>query len=514
MKSRTLILATAIALLTVLVLSIPVAAQRIRYKLIDIGTFGGPASLIAPSSGGPQNPARALTSRGVVVGQAETATPDPFSPDCFNPYCLAGHAFRWQDGVLTDLGTLEGVNSNLSSVANWINDRGWIAGASYSGGIDPVTGFPARHAVLWKNGEIIDLGTLGEDFSEANALNNRGQVVGLSLNGIPDPVSIFDQPTESRAFLWQNGIMQDLGTLGGLDAGAFAVNESGQVAGISTTSAMPNATTGIPTIRPFLWQRGGMMNLGTLGGTASGVDGPAILLNNRGQVAGTSTLAGDMTYHPFLWEHGVIKDLGTLGGDTGFVNWITDAGDVMGQADLPGPSGSQNHHAFLWRNGVKTDLGSLGSSSHGEGINSQGQIVGRYRIAELENPRQHAFLWENGGPMVDLNTLIPPNSSLELEEGGNINDRGEIAGRGVPPGCDDVDACGHAFILIPCDNAVTCETNIDVTTAGIQNNAALINRPSTTSTQAPRTEMQILSAWRARLSQRYHIRGLGASPRD
>jgi len=512
MKSRTLTCFIA-TLFAVLALPLQLAAQHTKYKLIDLGTFGGPASLIAQAAG-PQNPARALTSRGVVVGQAETATPDPFSPDCFNPYCLAGHAFRWQDGVLTDLGTLEGVNSNLSSVANWINDRGWIAGASYSGGIDPVTGFPARHAVLWKNGEIIDLGTLGEDFSEANALNNRGQVVGLSLNGIPDPVSIFDQPTESRAFLWQNGIMQDLGTLGGLDAGAFAVNESGQVAGISTTSAMPNATTGIPTIRPFLWQRGGMMNLGTLGGTASGVDGPAILLNNRGQVAGTSTLAGDMTYHPFLWEHGVIKDLGTLGGDTGFVNWITDAGDVMGQADLPGPSGSQNHHAFLWRNGVKTDLGSLGSSSHGEGINSQGQIVGRYRIAELENPRQHAFLWENGGPMVDLNTLIPPNSSLELEEGGNINDRGEIAGRGVPPGCDDVDACGHAFILIPCDNAVTCETNIDVTTAGIQNNAALINRPSTTSTQAPRTEMQILSAWRARLSQRYHIRGLGAWPRD
>src|SRR5437867_13431079 len=98
MKSRTLILATAIALLTVLVLSIPVAAQRIRYKLIDIGTFGGPASIIAPSSGGPQNPARALTSHGVVVGAAETGTSDPFSPNCFNPYCLAGHAFGGRTG--------------------------------------------------------------------------------------------------------------------------------------------------------------------------------------------------------------------------------------------------------------------------------------------------------------------------------------------------------------------------------------------------------------------------------
>src|SRR5437667_9806296 len=157
MKFRTLILISAISLLTALALPLQLAAQHTKYKLIDLGTFGGPASVIAHSSGGPQNPARALTSRGVVVGPAETATPDPFSPRCFTPDCLAGHAFRWQDGVLTDLGTLQGVNSDLSSVANWINDRGWIAGASYSGGIDPVTGFPARHAVLWKNGEIIDL---------------------------------------------------------------------------------------------------------------------------------------------------------------------------------------------------------------------------------------------------------------------------------------------------------------------------------------------------------------------
>src|SRR5947209_15165484 len=98
MKCRTLTLISAISLLAALALPVEVAAQHTRYKLIDIGTFGGPASLIAPSSGGPQNPARALTSRGVVVGQAETATPDPFSPNCFNPYCLASHAFRWQDG--------------------------------------------------------------------------------------------------------------------------------------------------------------------------------------------------------------------------------------------------------------------------------------------------------------------------------------------------------------------------------------------------------------------------------
>ena len=164
-----------------------------------------------------------------------------------------------------------------------------------------------------------------------------------------------------------------------------------------------------------------------------------ILLNNRGQVAGTSTLAGDINpatggliYHPFVWQHGVITDVGTLGGDTGFITWINDAGEAIGAADLPGPSGSQSHHAFLWRNGVMKDLGTLGGTSHAEGINSAGQIVGRSKPTP-ESTIQHAFLWENGGPMVDLNTLIPANSSLLLEEGGNINDRGEIAGRGVSP---------------------------------------------------------------------------------
>jgi probable HAF family extracellular repeat protein len=465
MKSRTQIWMAAVYFFTALALPVSTPAQdnsslghkskHQQYKLIDMGTFGGPASLIAPSfGGGPENPGRAVTNRGVIVGAAQTPIPDPNCNGCF-----VFHAFRWQDNVLTDLGTLQGVDSDLSSGANWINDRGWIAGFSYIGGLDPLTASPASHAVLWRNGEILDLGTLGEDFGAANALNNSGQVVGFSLNAIPDPVSILGLPTEVRAFLWQNGVMQDLGTLGGLDAIASAVNESGQVAGISSTNTVPNATTGIPTVHPFLWNRGRMIDLGTLGGTNSGVDGPIILLNNRGQVAGTSTLAGDVAVHPFLWEHGVLKDLGTLGGDTGFVTWINDGGDVIGTADLPGPSGSQSHHAFLWRNGVKTDLGSLGGTSHAEGVNSQSQIVGR--SFPISSSVQHAFIWENGGPMVDLNSLIPANSGLLLEEGGNINDRGEIAGRGLPAGCNDVDACGHAFLLIPngdCDD--DCEARV------------------------------------------------------
>jgi probable HAF family extracellular repeat protein len=107
-----------------------------------------------------------------------------------------------------------------------------------------------------------------------------------------------------------------------------------------------------------------------------------------------------------------------------------------------------------------TDLGTFGTNSNAFAINSEGQIVGRSR---LNRTTVHAFLWENGGPMVDLNTLIPANSSLQLEEAFNINDRGEITGLGAPPGVPSVpDAIGlHPFLLIPCSAGETegCEDN-------------------------------------------------------
>ena len=104
-----------------------------------------------------------------------------------------------------------------------------------------------------------------------------------------------------------------------------------------------------------------------------------------------------------------------------------NAGQVVGEADLPG---SQTHDAFLWEKGVMKDLGNLGHSSFAFAINSNGQVVGH----SLANDGTfHAFLWENGGSMIDLNALVPPGSSLQqLTDALNINDRGEIYGVGVP----------------------------------------------------------------------------------
>ena len=103
---------------------------------------------------------------------------------------------------------------------------------------------PQYRAVLWGENGIVDLGTLdGGYYSVANAVNNHGQVVGLFTNTIPDANSMFfNIGYQTRAFIWKDGIMQDLGTLGGTNAQALLVNERGQVAGVSYLNSNPSPT--------------------------------------------------------------------------------------------------------------------------------------------------------------------------------------------------------------------------------------------------------------------------------
>jgi probable HAF family extracellular repeat protein len=262
--------------------------------------------------------------------------------------------------------------------------------------------------------------------------------------------------------------MEDLGTLGGPDAFAFFINESEQVSGQTYTAFTANPVTGLPTTVPFLWELGSMVDLGTLGGTS----GFPTAMNNRGDVVGLSNLHDDLTFHPFLWtKRRGMQDLGTLGGATGETNWINDAGYIVGKADLPGAA-PQNHAGVLWtRNGAKIDLGVLpgDSCSNAYNVNAAGQVVGTSedRTHCLALIGERAFLWEDGGPMVDLNTLVPPGSNLTLTYAVGINDRGEIGGFGVPVGVspDEYETKGHAYILTPCDENQAdtdgCESEVD-----------------------------------------------------
>jgi probable HAF family extracellular repeat protein len=487
----------ALTLLAALAIPVQVAAQSEgkedhphqyhHYQLIDVGTFGGPDSSNAWAGIGN----RLMNSPGAVIGQAETSTTDPYC--LMSPFsCFLGHAFRWKDGVRSGLGGLPG-DAN-GTYASSINSRGWISGVSGNGVIDPVTGYPEMFAVIWKHGKIINLGSLGGNQSAAFGINSRGEVVGAALNTTPDsfstgfpappcsgssicisesyPALFFPAATQERAVLWQNGAIKDLGTLGGPDSVAWQINESGEIAGQSYINSIPNATTGVPTIDPFfIGEDGKMVDLGNpLGGTITWTTG----LNNRGEVIGAMTLAGDGGWHPFLWSKGIVTDLGlgTLGGDYGLANAINDAGDVVGVACSP-----TQCFAILWRDGVTTNLGVIASDPGSEayGINSLGQIVGESFGNGIV--LGHAWLWENNGPMIDLNTLIPPGSGIQLTHSVSINDRGEISGDGVLPSGNH-----HAFVLIPCDEnhpgIEGCDYSMVDVAAGTRRSPALFVTPA------------------------------------
>ena len=145
-----------------------------HYKLIALGNFGGPNAGV----NGPNVPI--ISSNGTYGGEAETPTPDPYAPNfCQDGDCLVQHAQKWRDGILTDLGTLPGVD--LSSGATWVSDNATIVGSSENGLIDPLLGVPEIRAVLWtEEGQIIDLGTLEGGYeSFATADNDSKQVAGF-----------------------------------------------------------------------------------------------------------------------------------------------------------------------------------------------------------------------------------------------------------------------------------------------------------------------------------------------
>jgi len=448
---------TASLLVAVFAISIPMGAQEApserRYRLIDLGTLGGPNSYLplpAPYHDGPL-PLASISRGGTFAGFADTNTPDPYAPICFWD-CYVAHAIAWRHGAVKDLGALP-YAPGLSSAATWISNNGLIAGLSENGLVDPLINIPAAVAVLWDKGKITNLGTLEGGYeSQATAVNSAGQVAGFSTNLVPDPNSLLGTTTQSRAFVWQHGVMHDLGTLpGGTDAMALFINERGQVVGqsYSADSIVPPANgtcVDSPlTLFGFFWDQGHMKNIGTLGGHCTF----PYALNNQGQVVGQSSLAGDTTSHPFLWRPGQkMRDLGALGGNYGFAEWLNDEGMIVGSATN---SGDQALLAFEWHEETMTNLGALegNACSAADAINSTGLVVGGSGFNTASFPActdavEHAVMWDHG-QIVDLNAFVPPGSDITLSEAFFVNDDGEIAGVGTISSGDQ-----HTFVLLPC----------------------------------------------------------------
>lgn len=368
------------------------------WKIVDIGTLGA----------GRASGALEINDRGQVAGDSATTSSDDF----YAP----SHAFSWtRQAGMVDLGVLAagsfsfpiGVNNRdevlVESTTNgdegnrgfvWTHQRGrvvlsngggndsWANAINANGlvvGGNSVDYYEVHDALAWTpRGQVINIGKrIGLPTSQAAAVNNRGQVVGWARTDCTYPVGT----CQELAFSWTRSQgMVDLGSLGGYAIYPEAVNDSGQVVGVSFGIAGHTSQD-----RAFSWTRqGGLADLGTLGGRRS----EATATNVRGWVIGSS-LTAEGRWHAFLWtpQNGMV-DLGTLGGRTAVATGLNNRGEIVGYSTTANGA----RHAFSWTaGGGMVDLGTLGGNeSVAAAVNNRGEVVGYSRTPGGDD---HAVIW-------------------------------------------------------------------------------------------------------------------------
>jgi probable HAF family extracellular repeat protein len=392
MKSRTLVCVTTMLSFVALLAAVQLGAQddpnsqQAAYSVVSLATLGGTSG-----SG------NTINDRNWPMGSANLAGNQ------------TAHATIWLEGLTFDLGTLGGPNSGVEWPVK--NNQGVISGIAETATTNPLgeswscsAFFPTVTGDVclgfrWQNGVMTALPTLGGYDGYAAGVNNRGEIVGWAENTVHDSTCVSPQVLQFEPVVWEpnNQVRQLPPFAGDLDGAATAINDHGQVVGISGTCDV--AVGAFSAAHALLWQNGTPANLGSLGGVAWNTP---TAINNLGEVAGFSDLPGDESgapnFHAFLWTaHSGMQDLGTLSGDV-----YSEALD----------------------------------------INNAGQIVGTSCTANFASCR--AFLWQNG-VMTDLNTLIPPDSLLYLLVAGGISNRGEITGQAS----DETTGDTPAFRAVP-----------------------------------------------------------------
>ena len=358
--------------------------------------------------------------------------------------------------TVQDLGVF-GANPSVPGGPLVVTDSGWISGAAVVGADE--------HAVLYYGGKTIDVGTpglggnsmgygvnesgvtAGEAEDTAAGLATKEDFCGFQFAGFSS------SPTPCVPFVWQNGQMVPLPTLGGVNGAATEINSSGMIGGYAeATTVDPNCTAPQKyQFKPVVWLNGAVQALPT----GNDADGGVFAVNDRGDAAGSSGSCAPINpilllylnaTHALLWHNGVATDLGNLGGTTNNIpHGMNNLGQVVGESDL---AGDQTAHAFLASAGTKMqDLGTVGSDTYsfGFGINDGGEIVGLSANADFSMVR--AFLRQNG-TLVDLNTLITGNNSLYLLTACFINSSGQITGIAL-----DANGAEHTYLATPIPSA-------------------------------------------------------------
>ncbi len=277
-----------------------------------------------------------------------------------------------------------------------INAAGDVVGASPSGSGNV-------HAALFRNGQVIDLSTLGGLNSEASGVNKFGLIVGNSqiANG------------SVHAFLYSNNVMTDLGTLGGANSYATAINDAGQIVGNSQISD--------GTIHAFLYAAGVMTDLGA---------GAASSINTAGQIVINSS--GSTS----LYTNGAMQALPQLpcpSGEfqDGSAYAINDSGEVVGDGACWNGGQLTSDQAISITNGQATDigLGLLDGFNAALAINASGHVLGQgWTYCDgIACDQEYTFL---DGAVLFLADPTPSGSGWSWLSGSALNDAGQIAGVG------------------------------------------------------------------------------------
>ena len=329
-----------------------------------------------------------------------------------------------------------------------INDLDWVAGPSN------LSGDQTRNATLWRNGSAKNLGTLGGPNSSVlwPVKNVRGVISGVAETNQTDPLGedwscSFFFPTVTHhtclGFVWRNGKMRPLPTLGGNNGFATGSNNRRQIVGWAENTVHDPTCTGrhqVLQFRAVVWGpgRGQIRQLPPLPGDTVSA---ATAINDAGQVVGISGICDQAVgrfsaRNAVLWEDGSAENIGNLGG----VAWntpmaINERGDVVGFSNISAADGGAfNAHGFVWLNGAPglIDLAPLPGDAYSQalGINNDRQVVGLSCSLGFASCR--AFIWQDG-VTTDLNTLAPGYGDY-LYSADDINDRGMISGLAIEHG--------------------------------------------------------------------------------
>jgi probable HAF family extracellular repeat protein len=367
-------------------------------------------------------------------------------------------AFAQRSYKIFDLGVNKSTD-NFNMVMG-LNNQGWAE--NMDGVLRPPikstsTTIASGRAVISIYGVNIDLGTLGGDNSWTNygGINDRGEAVGLAETSVPDPdgedMCAFGTKKTCRPFLWRDGHIMALPTLGGNNGQASAINNRGQIVGISETtvqdSGCPASKPG-KIISPVFWERGEVRALPTLAGDPDGfVQG----LNDQGQAVGSSGTCTNLSIHAVLWENDRAFQLPDLGPAGGGAYAINDHGQAVGYVSS---ADGTTIVASLWQNGARSAVTSLGilpgdGAAFATGINNRGQVVGS---TFNSSGWSRGFIWQDN-VMTDLNTLIPRDSNLFINAASNINERGQISGMATVLTGPDTGKI-HAILLTPASEEI------------------------------------------------------------